>query len=177
MRNRLANRRLTRDLGAERPAALLSCGRAGKAGEMDPTDNYDDYQKGYEDAMRAASGGEAVASSSASTSPSPMSSSGMSSGPTTSTSTVPASYSRVQQGIGTTLGLLVGFPLVAALIGGIFGLAVGNFTGGALLFGGLAFVFALFVGAIWAGIRLIRWWLPLAIVAMLVYIIVTKSTG
>jgi hypothetical protein len=167
MRDRLASRRSTWDLGAERLDALLSCGQAGKAGEMGPTDNYDDYQKGYEDAMRAASGSEAVVSSSASTSPSP----------TTSTSTVPASYSRVQQRIGTTLGLLVAFPLVAALIGGIFGLAVGNFTGGALLFGGLAFVFALFVGAIWMGIRLIRWWLPLAIVAMIVYIIVTKSTG
>jgi hypothetical protein len=72
---------------------------------------------------------------------------------------------------------MVGFPLAVAFFGGTIGWIIGlGFTTGALVSGFLAFLFVLVAGIAVIGRRTIGWWLPLGIVAMIVYFII-KSTG
>jgi hypothetical protein len=116
------------------------------------------YVKGYEDAMRAA--GQ----------------------PQTPESMKPREETRVgdrdlggavQRGIGTAIGWLILFPIVTGLLlGGFAWLLGGDFSSWALVWGGLAFVFALFAGLFVLGWRLLLALWPIVLVGVVVLIVV-----
>jgi hypothetical protein len=137
-------------------------------------DDLEGYQKGYEDAMRAA--GSASASVSATTSSSATPSTTAKSG--TKSRDLGGKFAR---GTGTVIGYLVGFPFLVFLITGTFALlftqSFDAFVTVGLFFGGLAFLFALFVGVVKVGFRVfIEAW-PIILVVVIAAVIVTKAMG
>lgn len=138
---------------------------------MTAPDSDEAYQKGYEDAMRAAGQGVAATSASASTK----------AGTTASTKGSTGSRNiggKVATATGTVIGYLVGFPFLVFLIAGTFALFFTQnfdaFVTVGLFFGGLAFLFALFVGVVKVGFRVfIEAW-PIILVVVIVAVILTK---
>lgn len=135
---------------------------------MGGSSDHEAYLKGYEDAMRAASGGGQLASSAdAGTSPH------------TSTSASTGSRktgSQVQEAIGTAIGWLILFPVFFALMGGAIGwLITGeHFEEIALFWFIVTFGFALFVGVVRVGFELfLRLW-PVVILVIVVVIILRQ---
>jgi hypothetical protein len=134
---------------------------------MESPDDQVAYQKGYEDAMHAA--GQAVTATNESAG--------------TKATTKASSGSRniggkVARGTGTVIGYLVAFPFLVFLITGSFALlftqSFDAFVTVGLFFGGLAFLFALFVGVVKVGFRVfIEAW-PIILVVVIVAVIVTK---
>ena len=124
------------------------------------------YLKGYEDAMRVATRGKEAASTTGTPGTSP-SASARTSGRDIG--------GKVQRGIGTAIGWLILFPLfVGLLAGSIFWLGGHDFANWAVAWGGGAFLFALFAGAVIVGFQLfVRLW-PLVIVVVIAAVLVKK---
>lgn len=114
---------------------------------MSRSEDFEAYQKGYEDAMRAA--GRADAPRSESRHPRPRRHD---------------LRARIEAGAGFAFGWLVLFPLFMGLaVGGLAWLLGGDFVLWALVWGVLALLFAVFAGAAIVGFRLfLRFW-PLVI--------------
>lgn len=130
---------------------------------MGNPDDFEAYQKGYEDAMRAAGQG----SSGAPPSPTPkVARSGRDIG------------GMVGQGIGTAFGWLILFPVFVGLMCGMIAWILGlGFEAWAIGAGGLAFLFALFAGAVLVGWRLFLALWPVVLVVGAVIVIVVKLLG
>ena len=127
---------------------------------MSSPDDFEAYQKGYEDAMIAA--GERPPAS-----------------PSTSTTPSGGDVGRkVGYGLAYAFGWLIVTPiLVGVLAGGIAWLLGGDFEAAALVFGGLMFVFLLFAGVVIVGWRLLlRFW-PIVVLAVIVWVIVRAVLG
>lgn len=126
------------------------------------------YQKGYDDAMRAASQVSPVSTST-----------------TVGTAGTKAKASgrhdmggKVQRGIGTAFGWLILFPVFMGLMFGAISFVVGlSFTTWALAGGGLAFLFALFAGLAIVGWRLFIALWPVLLVGGIIAVAVVKLVG
>lgn len=130
---------------------------------MSNLDDFDAYQKGYEDAMIAAGQGSASARASTKAKAGP---SGRDIGGT------------VGRGLGTAIGWLVLFPVFMGLMAGSIAWVLGlGFTSWAFGVAGLAFLFALFAGAAIVGWRLFLALWPVVLVVVLVVVIVRSLMG
>jgi hypothetical protein len=127
-------------------------------GEMSYPEDREAYVQGYEDAMRAA--GQAQTAESMK--------------PREETRTGDRDVGGTfQRGIGTAIGWLVLFPIVmGVLLGGFAWLLGGDFSTWALIWGGLAFVFALFAGLFMLGWRLLLALWPIVLLGAVVLIVV-----
>ena len=132
---------------------------------MSYPDDLEAYQKGYEDAMRAAGEGRTPASTSPGT------------GPTTGTGADTVGR-KVGSGLAYAFGWLIAAPiLLGGLAGGIAWLLGGDFGAAALVVGGIAFVFLLFAGVVIVGWRLFLTFWPVVVLAVIVWVIVRAVLG
>jgi hypothetical protein len=133
------------------------------------------YQKGYDDAMRAAAGGQGSAIVGASTS------TGTKTGQKAKRSTSGHDIGgKVQRGIGFAFGWLILFPVFMGLLFGSmawFFEVDGGFTAWALASGGVFFAIALFMGVVVVGFRLFVALWPVVIVGGGIAIIAVKVLG
>jgi hypothetical protein len=146
-----------------------------KGTEMGIQADPEAYKKGYDDAMRAAAGGQGASSS------------GPSTEPRTKTSkkakAVPSGRDiggKVERGIGFAFGWLILFPLFMGLLSGsmswFFGVD-GGFTAWAVGGAGIFFIIALFMGVVVVGFRLFVALWPVVIVGGGIAIAVVKLLG
>jgi hypothetical protein len=131
------------------------------------------YQKGYDDAMRAAAGGQGPSSAGASVEA--RTHTGTNAKARTSGRDISG---KVERGIGFAFGWLILFPLFMGLLFGsmswFFG---GSFTAVAVGAGGVFFVIALFMGVVITGFRLFLALWPVLIVGGVIAIAVVKLLG
>jgi hypothetical protein len=139
---------------------VLSEAATRKGTEMGIQADPEAYQKGYDDAMRAAAGGLG--------STSPASTSGRDIG------------GKVERGIGFAFGWLILFPLLMGLLSGSISWFLGidgGFTGWAVGGAGVFFVIALFMGVVIVGFRLFIALWPVLIVGAGIAFAVVKLLG
>jgi hypothetical protein len=130
---------------------------------MSDPDDFEAYQKGYEDAMIAA--GEAR----------PRSSVGESRRARRAGRDI---GHRIGEQVGYAFGWLILFPLFVALMAGSISWVLGlGFITGALFFGVIAFGFALFTGVVLVGFRLFLALWPVVIVVLIVVVLLVKLLG
>lgn len=129
---------------------------------MSDTDDTEAYLRGYEDAMHAAGRGDArLTGETARATP----------------TGEPSFGQRIRYGLGFAFGWLILFPVSVGIVGGVVGFFLGDFVTGALLMGGIAFAFALFVGAGVLGVTLLLRFLPLVILIIVVVVTLRKLLG